>query len=255
MPEAAHSRRFRVSTLFVIGALMLVTACAQQPAGGIQDPHEEQNRRVHAANRDIDRVLLRPTANAYGGGLPQPVRQGVGNFASNLGLPSKVVNNLLQLDIEGAFQNTFRFAFNSTIGLAGVLDPATEAGLTKVDTDFGETLYVWGVPEGNYVELPVLGPSTERHMVGRVVDLFTNPLSYAIDAPESYVVVGANTLSRVGDRYDYSATVDSVLYESEDSYAQARSLYLQNRRFKLGAEVTEAEADEIDALFEDLYGE
>jgi len=238
------------------GLLVVLSACAvPQNADDILDPYEAQNRRVHAANLALDRSLVRPASNAYGTGIPQPVRRGVGNFASNLGLPSKVVNNLLQLDLDGAVRNSFRFAFNSTIGLGGLLDPATEMGLIEEDTDFGETLYVWGVPEGNYVELPLVGPSTERHMVGRAVDLFTNPLSYAVPAPESYIGTATVLLSKVGDRYEYSSTVDSILYESEDSYAQARLLYLQNRRFELGVEVSEAEADEIDALFEDLYGE
>ena len=86
--------------------------------------------------------------------------------------------------------------------------------------------------------------------------LFTNPLSYIIDSPDNYIVTGtAVTLSGVDNRYEYSSTIEAILYESEDSYAQARNLYLQNRRFALGVEVTEEEVDEIDALFEELYGE
>ncbi|MFV2033587.1 MAG: VacJ family lipoprotein [Halocynthiibacter sp.] len=235
--------------------LFLAGCVGPQTSDGILDPFEAKNRRVHAMNVAIDKSLVRPASNVYGNGIPQPVRRGVGNFASNLGLPSKIVNNLLQFDLDGAVRNTFRFAFNSTIGLGGLLDPATEMGLIQEDTDFGETLYVWGVKEGNYVELPLIGPSTERHLVGRVVDLFTNPLSYVVPSPENYIGTATTLLSKVGDRYEYSSAVDSILYESEDSYSQARLIYLQNRRFELGVEVSDAEADEIDALFEELYGD
>lgn len=236
--------------------LMAVAACGDLGGvNGINDPYEDMNRRTHAFNRSVDENLLRPVSNSYGEGVPQPMRRGVGNFAGNLGLPSKVVNNLLQLDLEGAVRNTLRFGLNSTLGLAGLFDPATEFGLEEEDTDFGETLYKYGMGEGRFVELPLIGPSTERHAVGRVVDLFTNPISYMVDSPESYISSGANVLARVDDRYEYSSTIDAILYESEDSYAQARLLYLQNRRYELGVEVSEEEVDEIDALFEDLYGE
>lgn len=242
----------------IIGlALGLLAACADPDGhGGINDPYEQDNRAIHRANLALDRALLRPASNAYGDGIPRPVRKGVGNFASNLGLPGKVVNSLLQLDIEGALQNTFRFAINTTIGIGGVFDPAGQIGIEENDTDFGETLYKWGVGEGRYMELPIIGPSTERHAVGRAVDLFTNPLSYVInDDAARWVSPVAQSLARVGDRYEYSSTVDSILYGSEDSYAAARQLYLDNRRFQLGVEVTETEADEIDALFYELYGE
>ncbi|WP_166417946.1 MlaA family lipoprotein [Cochlodiniinecator piscidefendens] len=239
-----------------LAGILFLGACTNpENVGGIQDPYETLNRGVHEENRNIDDDVLRPVSNAYGENVSRPLRRGVANFASNLSLPGKVVNNLLQGDLEGAVRNSFRFAFNSTIGLGGVLDPAYEMGLPEEDTDFGETLYVWGVPEGNFVELPLLGPSTERHMAGRFVDLFTNPLGYVIESPANYLVIGANALSRIDDRYEYSETVDSILYESEDSYSAARLIYLENRRFELGAEVSEQEVDEIDALFDDLYGE
>lgn len=251
------SKLVRMKVVCLGAALAVLSACADPTSpDGINDPYEEDNRSIHRANLAMDRMFLKPASTAYGGGVPQPVRRGVGNFASNLGLPSMVVNNLLQLDIESALNNTFRFAINTTIGIGGVFDPAGEIGLEEHDTDFGETLYKWGVGEGRYLELPLVGPSTERHAVGRVVDLFTNPLSYAInDDAAKWVSPAAQTLSRVGDRYDYSDSVDAILYGSEDSYAQARQLYLDNRRFKLGVTVTDTEADEIDALFNELYGQ
>ena len=240
------------------GFLGLVAGCAANPESpdGVLDPYEAQNRGVHNFNVALDRALVGPVAETYGTTVPRPGRKAIANFASNLALPGKVVNNILQLDLEGAAQNSMRFAFNTTFGLGGVLDVATEAGVPVVEADFGQTLYVWGVPEGNMISIPVVGPSTERHLTGRVVDLFTNPLTYIIDSPDNYIVTGtAVTLSGVDSRYEFSSTIEAILYESEDSYAQTRRLYLDNRRFQLGQDTSEEEADEIDALFEDLYGE
>jgi phospholipid-binding lipoprotein MlaA len=212
----------------------LLSGCGPAPIpDGISDPYEAQNRSVHRLNQRLDRALVRPASGAYGSALPRPVRQGIGNFSRNLDTPRQVVNDLLQARFADAVHNSWRFLINSTVGLAGVLDPATPMGLTPRTTDFGETLHVWGVPEGNYVELPVLGPSTDRDTLGKAVDLALNPLSYLLDTPESYAVTGANVLAKFGDRYTYRETVDSILYDSADSYAQARILYLENRRHEL----------------------
>ena len=226
-------------------ALGLLTACAPAPtAQGINDPFEASNRKTHAFNKSLDRVIVRPAGETYVTVLPQPVVTGVSNFAGNLATPSMVVNNVLQADLEGALTNTWRFALNSTIGVAGLFDVAKAIGLEEKDTDFGQTLHVWGASEGNYVELPLLGPSTERDAVGKVVDLFTNPLSYVLSSPEKYAGPVATVGKRLGDRGRFSKTLDSVLYESADSYAQGRVTYLQNRRYKLSG--GSAESDPYD---------
>ena len=241
--------------LMVLGTGFAVSACANPTGTGFLDPHEDRNRQVHEFNKSSDGGVVAPMANLYGRAVPSPARQGVNNFATNLELPGDFVNNVLQADIEGAVRNLFRFAINSTVGIGGIFDPASVVGLEQVDTDFGETLYVWGVPEGNYIELPFLGPSTERHLAGRVVDVFINPLNSVVDSPEIYYIAAATLLSKLDERHVYSSTVESILYESEDSYAAARRLYLDNRRYKLGVEVTEEEIDEIELLFLELYGE
>lgn len=210
---------------------------------GINDPYEAQNRKVHAFNRGLDRKIVRPAALGYTTVLPDEVEDSVGNFARNLDMPSVMVNSLLQGDLRGFGQSTYRFTINSTIGLLGLFDPATEFNLPDHDTDFGETLYVWGVGEGAYVELPFFGPSTVRNTTGKVVDLFTNPLSYALESPEAYYSPVASVASGLGTRGRFSDTVDSILYESADSYAQARLIYLQNRRFTLGDTDSSADID------------
>lgn len=221
-------------------SLVTISACtAPPPGGGINDPYEPANRAVHEFNKGLDTALLRP-AGQVAAQLPEAVRIPVGNFADNVGLPGTVVNNLLQGDIGGAAQNTLRFIVNSTVGVLGLADPAGGIGLTEVETDFGATLAVWGVPEGAYVELPFLGPSTERDAAGEIVDRLIDPLAgLGLNA-----ALGDGAMERYGlaaragdlviERGMFGGTLDSVLYDSADSYAQTRLLYLQNRRFELG---------------------
>lgn len=232
-------------------SLVLIASCTAPAPQSFNDPHEESNRETHEANRRVDRALLKPASGAYGSILPAPVRQGVGNFASNLNLPGVIVNNLLQLNIDGAVQNSWRFLINTTIGLGGIFDPSSAIELYEDNSDFGETLHVWGMGEGQYVELPFVGPSTQRDALGMVVDVFTNPLTFGAPSPERYMTPVAKGLSKLGDRYTYSDTVDSILYDSADSYAQARQLYLQHRRFELGQEQVEEGNDGYDDFYAD----
>ncbi len=247
--DLTHGRLPRIAGGLLAATLSLgLAACAPAPTtDGVSDPFEAQNRRTHALNLALDRNLLRPIANSADDALPDPVVQGVSNFADNLELPGRVVNNVLQLRLGKAVENTLRFAINSTIGIGGLFDPATAAGVYGKPTDFGETLHVWGMPEGNYVELPLLGPSTDRDALGQVVDFALDPLKLVLPS-DSNIPLIAKIAGRIADRGRYSETVDSILYDSADSYAQARLLYLQNRRFELG----QAPSDET---FEDPYAE
>ncbi|MEE9388145.1 MAG: VacJ family lipoprotein [Paracoccaceae bacterium] len=236
-----------------LSAFLALSACASADvSGGIFDPYEVQNRKIHDFNRGVDTALLRPASTTYGGILPEPVRQGVGNFAGNLSIPGAVVNDLLQLNIEDALHNTARFLVNTTIGLGGIFDPAQAAGIEPRDADFGETMHVWGINEGAYIEVPFVGPSTARDTVGMVVDLIIDPVNTLLPTPERYVAPVASMASTVGDRYRYQGTVDSILYESADSYAQSRLLYLDNRRFTLGKAGDEPDEDDYD-LYEETY--
>lgn len=224
-----------------MGLMVLVSACASPGPGHAPqqpfDPYETQNRKFHEFNRSLDKAVIRPAGREYSNFLPDDIETVIGRFAFNLSLPGAIVNNILQGNGKGATADTYRFLVNSTVGLGGFFDPATEMGMPEAtDADFGETLYVWGVREGAYIELPLLGPATERATAGKVVDLFTNPLSYTLESPENYYGTVASVSARLSDRGRYSDTIDSILYESSDSYAQARSLYLQNRRFKLGGD-------------------
>lgn len=235
-----------------LAALALAGCTAPPPPAQINDPGEAFNRKVHSFNIGLDKYILRPVATSVvrpGGG---PVSQGVVNFARNLAGPTDVVNSVLQLRLGRAVENTLRFAINTTIGIGGVFDPATAMGVAGNDTDFGETLHVWGFGEGQYLEPPVIGPTTSRDLTGLIADVAINPMQVFLQAPDSYIGTIAGAASKVVDRGRYVETVDSILYNSADSYAQARLLYLQNRRFQLGQGAGDAALTDN---FEDPYAE
>lgn len=242
-----------VRILFPILAVGLLAGCATGPqAPGINDPLEPMNRAVHGVNKGLDTALVRPISIGYGTVVPDPVRRGVSNVADNLSVPSIVVNDLLQGDPISAANNTLRFAMNLTLGLGGLLDFASAAGMPKTDNDFGTTLAVWGMGEGAYLELPLKGPSTVRDAVGFGVDVVTNPVGNWFDGDDATAVTAVEGLSQLDDRYRYLNTVDQLLYESADSYAQLRLLYLQNRRFQLGQAAGD---DDLIDPYEDPYAE
>lgn len=229
----------------LVPAILALAGCASAPQDGINDPHEGFNRHMHAFNKGLDAKVVGPLTSSSKGeddGQPNGALVVLGNFSNNLGLPVKVVNSLLQGRPGKAGRNTGRFVINSTLGLGGVMDPAgQEFGLDEVDTDFGETLHVWGLPEGAYLELPLIGPTTERDAFGKVVDWFIDPLDVMLDDGQTAAKLTARLGSKAGDRARFGDTVDSILHESADSYAQTRLLYLQHRRYELGME-----GDEID---------
>ena len=241
----------RRPALLIAAAALLAGCAGQDPAATVTvfDPYEETNRDIHDFNKGLDRALVRPVATGYSTAVPDHLETRVVRLAENLSLPGDVVNNVLQLNMRGAFRDTARFLVNSTIGLGGLFDPASEMGMAApTNTDFGETLKVMGVGEGPYVALPVLGPSTSRAAVGIVGDLFISPLMYVLESPENYISTGVGVASGLSRRDRLSDTIDQILYESEDSYALSRSIYLQKRRFELCGTEGDAYTDPYDSL-------
>lgn len=242
----------------ILAVALALGGCATRKSadlatGDIFDPLEKMNRGTHAFNLGVDKVLFRPAAKGYTKIVPDSIEDSFNSFSRNLSEPGDFVNSLAQGRFDVAAISLARFLMNSTIGFAGLADPATEFGIPQTDTDFGETLHVWGFGEGAYVELPFYGPSTTRDAIGVIADLFTNPISFrftrALENPGLY----AEIVERLSDRGRYSDTVDSILYESADSYAQARLIYLQNRRFDLGGDDSSAYVDPYDDLYGDNY--
>lgn len=230
----------RLTPVLLVAAVGL-GACTRAPRpSGFNDPYEAQNREVHQMNKAIDKAVVRPLSKVYGTLTKGPISKGVSNFSANLSLPGIVANDLLQLNLKDAIVNSLRFTMNSTVGLGGLFDVATQNGLTERSTDFGQTLFVWGAPEGAYIVLPLLGPSTERAAVGSAVDFFLDPLKHVLNPSQQKVVTTARLLNKLGDRYKYSDLIDSILYNSVGGYAQERLLYLQSRRMKLFGTINDA---------------
>ena len=227
---------FRTGGLFVLLSFLAACASGPVPADHINDPFEETNRQIHEFNKAMDALALAPAATVYGAIVPEGVRDAVDNSANNLALPGQVVNHVLQGEIPNALQTTARFALNSTLGIAGLFDPASEFGLFEIPTNFGETLQAYGIAEGPYLELPLIGGSTVRDTLGMVVDFSIDPLRQYIPSPEREYLFLLKGVHLVGDRLTYSDLVDLLLYESSDSYASQRIAYLQNMRHNLDSE-------------------
>lgn len=257
--KTSNATRVARVALAAMASGMLAACAGPTPAPDqINDPFENTNRAFHAFNRGLDRAVVGPVAKGFGTVVPEPGKRIIGNFANMLDLPGDIVNNVLQFNIDDAATNTLRLATNLTMGVGGIFDAATALGLPSQPTDFGETLYVWGVGEGPYLELPFTGPSTVRDATGTLVDLATNPVSLALPSREATAANALKLLSRLRDRDRFASSVESILYDSADSYAQARLIYLQNRRFQLGqtdaAAGTNPDSDFIDP-YEDPYAQ
>lgn len=223
--------------LVCLAVITTLGACASpNRPDEVIDPFEPANRGVHNFNKALDKAILREASEAYVTLVPDPLVQGISNATGNLEQPARILNNVLQGRAENALHNMFRFLVNTTMGLGGLLDPATAMGLQELDTDFGETMYVWGVGEGPFVSVPLLGPHTSRHLSGRAVDIVIDPIGELVTFTRPLTVrAGLFTVEQLKDRAEFGSVVDDLLYNSIDSYASTRILYLQNRRFRLGS--------------------
>ena len=240
---SALCRPGRVSSPGRAGAaalVLLLAGCTAVPPGAeFHDPLEDTNRKVHAFNRGVDKALLRPSSQAYGSAVPGVFKRTVDNVAGNLSQPGYMLNDVLQGRIDDAGHNGFRFLINSTIGLGGLFNPADSFGLPARESDFGETLHVWGAQEGAYLELPLLGPSTTRDAWGSAVDTAMNPIRHLLQGDARRGATAITVGSALGERDALASFIDPILYDSADSYAQTRLTYLQNRRFELGGSSAE----------------
>ena len=241
---------YRLILFFVI-PLFCLSACAPSfKLGNYDDPYENVNRKSHEINKGIDKKVLRPSSKMYAKVLGQKPRTVISNFSENWGLPKDLVNYTLQGDIGNASKTTGQFLINSTIGIAGAFDPSEKFGINARGTDFGETLHRWGVSEGDYVEIIFLGPSTERDALGKVADLVLDPVGFVLNPWQSRLITTTNFGNVLGNRAALGSTIDSVLYDSADSYAQTKLAYLQGRRFRLNPEISEVYSDPYEDLNE-----
>jgi phospholipid-binding lipoprotein MlaA len=206
---------------------LLLGACAGLPRDAslpINDPNEDMNRHVMAANQEV----LRPASEVIRAAVPGPVQDRLQDVNSNLREPRIFVNNVLQGRFDAAGRTGARFLLNTTFGVGGLFDIAAREGLPQQSGDFGQTLFVWGVPEGPYVVQPYLGPSTLRDAVGSTVDMFNNPLGWLL-VPPVPVTVGTTGLDAVTRLGQLKQAEDASI----DFYSFIRSSYYQMRRAEL----------------------
>ena len=229
--------------------LLLVAGCASIPSGqpDPRDPWERFNRSAFKFNDALDRAVARPVAKAYVKVTPRFIRTGVSNALSNLNTVPTAINDVLQGKMREAGRDSARFLLNSTLGLGGLFDPASAAGLENNDEDFGQTLGKWGVKSGPYLMLPILGPSTVRDIFGRGVDQFTHPVNYLEDASTRYIIRGVDFLDLRAGLLD----LDAQLERSYDRYAFVRNAWLQRREYKVKDGNVEDESLELEEEFKD----
>jgi len=195
-----------------------------------QDPYESWNRGVYKFNTTVDNAVTKPIAKGYVRVVPQPIRTGVSNFFGNLHMTTVLINDTLQGKPLAAATDLGRLLLNTTVGVGGLLDPATAAGLAHNEADFGLTLARWGVHAGPFIELPVLGPSDLRDAPSKVVDAYTSPIEYVHNDWIKYPLVAVDLLdTRAG-----LLSLEPTLATAYDPYQFVRDAFLTRRAFLSG---------------------
>ncbi|MBI2508785.1 MAG: VacJ family lipoprotein [Betaproteobacteria bacterium] len=218
--------RLRALVLFgLVSFSLALGGCAS--TGNPRDPLEPVNRGIHHFNDGVDHLFIKPVAEVYRGVLPQFARTGISNFFANIGDVIVALNNLLQGKLLQAASDVGRIAVNTTAGLLGVLDVATEIGLEKHNEDFGQTLGYWSIGNGPYLVLPILGPSTLRDAVGLAADYAANPLTYVDPNRARNALYGLFFVSRRAELLETSRILETAAL---DPYEFLRDAYLQRRR-------------------------
>jgi phospholipid-binding lipoprotein MlaA len=228
------------------GALLLASlaGCATANMGTPGDPLERMNRGTHRFNTAIDRAVLKPVAVGYRKHVPAPVRVGVNNFLENLSYPTTIVNNLLQGKVRDTLNDIGRFTVNSTIGLAGIFDPATRFGFARNDEDFGQTLGRWGVPAGPYLVLPFFGPSTVRDGPALIVDWQTDlRVGDQVEPAVEWAMIGLSLVNRRAQFLEF----DDTWATAYDPYGFIRDAWLQRREYRVRDGDT-GDADPLEGL-------
>ncbi|MDX5364071.1 MAG: VacJ family lipoprotein [Pseudazoarcus pumilus] len=218
----------RAFVLLLAFAMLVMTGCASNPRNP-DDPLEGYNRAMFRFNEGVDKAVVKPLAQGYEKAVPELVRTGIGNVFSNLGDVWIGINNLLQGKAGDGMSDLMRFAVNSTFGILGIFDVASEMGLPKHNEDLGQTLAVWGVGEGAYFVVPFLGPRTVRDAVVLPVDMRGNGLVQLDHVPTRNTVLA----TRVVHTRSLLLGTDRALEEQLDKYAFVRDAYLQARRYQV----------------------
>ncbi len=205
------------------------------------DPYEGFNRKMFVFNETLDTYVAAPISDAYLFVTPKFVQTGVSNFFNNLKDINVVLNDVMQGKLSQGAEDTGRFAVNSTIGLLGLFDVATELGLEKHDEDFAQTLAIWGVPQGPYLVLPVIGPATTRGVPGGIFDAAANPATY-VGAP-------IQLIQMLNARANAEGELNFIEEAALDPYVFTRESFLQYRKNL----ITDGESQNADVLLEEDF--
>ncbi|WP_018997732.1 MlaA family lipoprotein [Hirschia maritima] len=216
-----------ISALAIVG----LTGCASTSATSenANDPFEGFNRRMFAVNNALDKAVLEPVAKGYRTVTTDDMREGVSNALANLKEPVTFVNEVLQGELVSAGHTVGRFAMNSTLGVAGLVDVAGHLGVERTKEDFGQTLGKWGVGDGPYLVLPVIGSTNPRDLLGSGVDSAFQPLNYAQFEGDTEFRIGRSVLGVVSGREKLIETVEELREQQADPYTAVRRIYGQTR--------------------------
>lgn len=211
---------------------LAAAGCASAPSDQ-NDPYEAQNRKIFSLNQSLDKAVMLPVAKFYTEAVPDPAREGIHNFLTNLDVPVTFANDVLQGEASRAADSFGRFTINSSVGIGGLIDVAGKLGIEEHDSDFGETLGTYGVGEGPYLVLPMLGPSNPRDAIGYGVDIVLDPSFWITWRSSIYYKLGRDALKLVDERAQNIETLEELERTSVDLYATERSLYRQHRQAEI----------------------
>ena len=223
----------------VLISILVLANCASAPKSDpeslaefqkLNDPIEPANRAIFSFNQGLDQVIIKPVTGFYRAVAPEPAREAVSSFLGNLRTPTILANDILQGEIGRAGNTVMRFVINSTWGILGLRDAASNLGFERHEEDFGQTLAVWGIGEGPFLMLPVFGPSNPRDALGKVVDYFTDPLNlWASNTDNNIVSTSRAIITGIAARDQLWDVLEDIDKNSIDPYASIRSLYRQRR--------------------------
>lgn len=246
--------------LTILAALVAASqlfGCAATPANP-DDPWEGWNRSIHSFNEDLDHYILKPIAKGYEYVTPEPVSEGITNFFSNIDDIGVILNDIFQLKLAQAGKDTGRFFLNTTLGLGGFFDVASEVDLPKNIEDFDQTLGYWGVPSGPYLVLPFIGPGSPRGVVGLIGDALMDPMNYAMfaGAAISAASSAANAVEGVDKRAGLLSSEKIMDEAAVDRYEFIKTAYFQRRNYLIKDGAVSADDhydlfDEINEFYDD----
>ena len=229
--------------MLVAAAVVALTGCATIGPGDPRDPIEGFNRAMFTFNDTLDRALIKPVAKGYRAIMPAPVDTGITNFFSNLDDIGSAINNLLQFKLKRSASDVGRIVVNSTVGILGFIDVASNINLEKYGEDFGQTFGYWGIGHGPYLVLPFFGPSGVRDGIGLYLDSFTDPVTYVdpVEVKNTLIVLRA-----IDKRSDLLGASNVVEEAALDKYEFMRDAYIQKRESDINDGDLSFEDDDLD---------